>query len=547
MSVRRIVALVLLLVPSLAPASPRARIAPDLATGSGAQPTGSVCGRGEAIRCFAHVRLDERGTLLPADSPTGLGPADLRSAYQVDPAIAGSPTVAIVDAYGYASLESDLAAYRREFGLPPCTRASGCLTIVNQKGAAQPLPPEPPPDDDWTIETALDVDVISAVCPKCKILVVQATSPSPLDMYTAQNAAAAAHPAVISDSWGGPEQGDLSVQEPFFDHPGIAQFAAAGDAGFNNGGAGPNYPSTSAHVIAVGGTSLVEAPNARGFTETAWVEGGSSCSGSIARPAFQPASPCTKRVAADIAAIGDPQTGVAVFNAANGGWLTLGGTSAAAPIVAAIFASIGRGDITAAQLAQSTGALFDVTAGRNGSCSSILCNAGAGWDGPTGFGTPSAARLAAGGIGGGTGGGALEVKITSPADNATVPAGFKVTATASASAAAVGIAIDGELLQIVLTPPYEFTTPKTLAPGRHLVQIAADDADSNEVVAQINVTVTAGGGGGIGLGGGGGGDSSDTSRTAAGCNAGEDPGAPIALVIVLAFGAVIVRRSRRHS
>jgi hypothetical protein len=269
--------------------------------------------------------------------------------------------------------------------------ASGCLKIVNQSGQAAPLPPEGPASASWTIETALDVDVASAVCPRCKLLVVQSDDSSPRALFTAQSAAAAARPTVISDSWGLPTDAtdDLSTAEPFFDHPGIAQFVAAGDHGYNDGapggGNGPLYPGTSAHVIGVGGTALVRAANGRGWSESAWSNGGSACSFSIPRPAYQAGSPCPFRASADIAAVGDPATGVAIYNrAAAGGWTVIGGTSAAAPIVAALFASIGRGDITAAQIAQSTAALFDVTSGSNGTCGNLLCNATTGWDGPTG-------------------------------------------------------------------------------------------------------------------------------------------------------------------
>ncbi|HMG21508.1 MAG TPA: hypothetical protein VK607_09340, partial [Kofleriaceae bacterium] len=443
---------------SLASASPHARVRPDRMA-PGEAPTAAVCGGGGENHCYAHVRIDAAGEILAnagPGTPAGFGPAELQSAYQIDltkPMPPTPPTIAIVDAYGYANLESDLATYRSQFGLPPCTVSNGCLKIVNQRGTAA-LPPAPPADDDWTVETALDVDMASAACPHCKILVVLSDSPSNLDLYTAQNAAAAAGATVISDSWGAPQAigQDLTPNEQFFNHPGIAQFVAAGDSGYNEGGGGPAYPSTSAHVIAVGGTALVKSTTARGWSETAWTKGGSSCSYSIPKPAHQTATGCSFRAASDIAAVGDPATGVAVFNAANNGWLVIGGTSAAAPLVAAIFAASGRGNATAAGISQSTGSLFDVTAGSNGACGAPLCVAGAGWDGPTGYGTPSSAALAGGtgpGTGpggGGGGGGALAVAITSPADGDTLDAGFAVTATAT-GATEVGLVVDGTLVE----------------------------------------------------------------------------------------------------
>lgn len=513
-----------------APAAPP-RLVPDVRA-PGAPATAAVCSRGP-IRCFAHVLTTPDGEIAaaaaPLATPPGLGPAQIQSAYQIDPSRAKPATVAIVDAYGYANLESDLAVYRAQFGLPPCTRASGCLAIVNQNGATSPLPPESPPDDDWSEETALDVDMISAACPSCKIIVVQASDTSPLNMFTANNTAAALRPTVISDSWGfATAMGDdVSTGEPFFDHPGIAQFVASGDKGYDEGGMGATYPSTSAHTISVGGTSLVKAANARGWIETAWASGGSSCSFSVPRPAYQTSTACQFRAASDIAAVGDPATGVAVYDTRVGGWVVVGGTSAASPLVASLFASIGRGDITAAQLAQSTSALFDVTSGSNGTCGTILCNATTGWDGPTGFGTPSAALLSGAAPGG------FNVMITAPADGDSVDPGFQVMATAS-GAEVVGLFIDGNLLRTTTAPPYVFSTPTNLSFGPHDLQVVAQDAQNNQVVSEIHVKVRFGtpapapdpetGNGG-------------------GCSAGGGPGSGALLALLAAM--VVPRRRRR--
>jgi hypothetical protein len=242
------------------------------------------------------------------------------------------------------------------------------------------------------------MDMVSAACPKCKILVVQAENNTGEGLFLGQQAAAKLGAAVISNSWGGPESAgvDLSPAEPYFDQPGVAIFVAAGDDGFNDGGEGPDYPGTSAHTISVGGTRLVKDASARGWAETAWSKGGSACSLQIAKPAYQTASPCAFKATADIAAVGDPSTGLAVYNKRNGGWITLGGTSAAAPFIAAIYAATNRGGETSgAFLSANTDKLHDVTSGRNGMCGSnpLLCTAGVGWDGPTGYGTPNARAL----------------------------------------------------------------------------------------------------------------------------------------------------------
>jgi uncharacterized protein (TIGR03382 family) len=365
----------------------------------------SVCSGGK-FRCFAHVRTNRAGQRIAshAATPTGFGPPDLQAAYGIDPTVVvpTKPVVGIVDAYGYPALESDLAAYRSFYGLTPCTQANGCLKIVNQTGQAAPLPAAPPANDDWTVETALDIDMVSAACPKCDILVVQADDSSGDGLYIAENAAASLGATVISNSWGGPEQAgttaaQTATSEAYFDHAGIAIFVSAGDDGYNDAGQGPDYPGTSAHVISVGGTHLVKDTSTRGWTETAWTKGGSACSLSIAKPAYQTASPCTFKATTDVAAVGDPATGLAVYNAKNGGWITVGGTSASSPFVASIFAATGNGgQISGSFIAQKAALFNDVLSGNNGTCpagETLLCNAAAGWDGPTGYGTPNAKAL----------------------------------------------------------------------------------------------------------------------------------------------------------
>jgi hypothetical protein len=531
---RAVVAAAVLVIPGLAPASPP-RLVPDVRE-PGAPVTAAVCSSGP-IRCHAHVVTTPTGEVqaeaAPLAAPAGLGPAQIQAAYQIDPAKAKPATVAIVDAFGYADLEKDLATYRAQFGLPPCTRANGCLTILNQNGATAPLPPESPPDNDWSEETALDVDAVSAACPSCKIIVVQAND-NGVNMYTAQNAAAAARPTVISDSWGAATVmgGDPSPLETFFNHPGIAQFVSSGDSGYDEGGKGPTYPSTSAHTISVGGTALVRTGNARGWSETAWSKGGSSCAYTIPKPAYQTTTACMFRAASDIAAVGDPATGLAVYNTRAGGWVVVGGTSAASPLVAALFASIGLGNITAADLAQRTSALFDVTSGSNGPCGNILCNAATGWDGPTGFGTPSAALLS-GTPAPGPGPGTLDVKITAPVDGATVDPGFQVSATAS-GAAVVGLFIDGTLLRTATAAPYVFPTPTSLTFGTHVIQVVAQDAQNNQVVSEIRVQVR------FSAGPAGPPPEPETGR-GGGCQVGGDPALGLALV-----GGVLARLRRRR-
>jgi uncharacterized protein (TIGR03382 family) len=365
----------------------------------------ALCTQGR-FRCIARTQARRGRFSALATSPVGYGPVELQSAYKIDPnvIVGNKPTVAIVIAYGYLALESDLAVYRSTFGLPPCTIANGCLRIVNQQGQTSPLPPEPPPGEEgWRTETALDVDMASAGCPRCNILVVQADDNNGDGMLIAQNVAVRLGATVISNSWGSiedptPNPVEVARLEAFFNHPSVAIFAASGDNGYNDGGLGPGYPATSQHVIAVGGTRLRRDTSERGWAETAWAMGGSACSLSIPKPAHQVLSPCRFKATADVSAVGDPATGVAVYHAAaeRGPWLPVGGTSASSPLVAAIIAATGNGTATGAFFSANTSKLFDVTTGNNGTCApdTLLCNAAVGWDGPTGYGTPNGRALA---------------------------------------------------------------------------------------------------------------------------------------------------------
>jgi len=359
------------------------------------QPHAAICNGGR-FRCFAQRRTDETGRFIAFAQAQGIGATDLASAYNLDTSVDPNATIAIVDAYGYSALASDLAQYRSHYGLPACTVASGCLKIVNQQGQSAPLPANPLANDDWTGETARDVDMASAACPKCKILVVQADDDQGNGLFIANATAATLGATVVSNSWGGPEDNTVASSESYFNHPGIAIFVASGDNGYNDGGQGPDYPSTSAYKIGVGGTSLTPSSNSRGWAESAWSGGGSSCSTNVTKPSWQTSSACAMRMASDVAAVGDPNTGLAVYNAAQGGWSVVGGTSAASPLVAAIFALTKNGGATAQFAYLNTGAFYDVTSGKNGTCTTksstataYLCTGSVGYDGPTGNGAPN--------------------------------------------------------------------------------------------------------------------------------------------------------------
>ncbi len=355
--------------------------------------------RGEA-RCFAHIRVDEAGNPIhgkpdgaaPNVVPAGLGVADLRIAYGVGATGISTTVIAIVDAYGYAGAEADLAVYRAQYGLPPCTSTSRCFTKIDQRGGRS----YPRANTGWAQEQALDLDMASAMCPNCSILLVQADSASFADLAAAVNMAAATLGVrVISNSYGGGEAGS-TLYNPAYIHPGIAVTASSGDSGY-----GVSFPASSPGTIAVGGTSLTRAAGtARGWSETAWAGAGSGCSAVYAKPVWQTDTQCARRTVADISAVADPATGVAVYGPNGRGsqtsWLVFGGTSVAAPLIGGIYGALGAVSAApnAAQKIWQTApaGLNDVTSGSNGKCGgSYLCQAGPGFDGPTGNGTPAGA------------------------------------------------------------------------------------------------------------------------------------------------------------
>jgi hypothetical protein len=347
--------------------------------------------RRHQMACLSLVRTDVTAHhgIMPQAAPSGLGAADLRNAYALPSSSAGSgQTVAIVDAYDDPNAEADLATYRSQYGLPACTSASGCFKKVGQTGGSA----LPTPDPGWAEEESLDLDMVSAVCPNCHILLVEASQPTTHDLGTAVNTAIRLGAGYVSNSYGGSESpSDPASDSAFFNHPGVAITVAAGDSGY-----GVMYPAASQYVTAVGGTTLSRASSARGWSETVWSGTGSGCSAYDAKPSWQHDTGCSRRTVADVSAVADPGTGVAVYDTyRTGGWLVIGGTSASAPVIAGAYALAGpppASSYPASLPYAHTGALNDIRDGGNGSCGpSYLCTAGTGYDGPSGLGTPGGA------------------------------------------------------------------------------------------------------------------------------------------------------------
>ncbi|MEU6649286.1 putative Ig domain-containing protein [Streptomyces sp. NPDC046900] len=403
-------------------------------------PTQHLCGTPSAghASCFAQRRTDikQRLSAALAAAPSGLSPANLHSAYNL-PSTGGSGlTVAVVDAYNDPNAASDLATYRSTYGLSACTKANGCFKQVSQTGSTTSLPAN---DSGWAGEEALDIDMVSAVCPNCNIILVEANSASDSDLGIAENEAVSLGAKFVSNSWGGSESSSQTSEDTqYFKHPGVAITVSSGDSAY-----GAEYPATSQYVTAVGGTALTTSSNSRGWTESVWktnsTEGtGSGCSAYDPKPSWQTDTGCSRRMEADVSAVADPATGVAVYDTYGGsGWAVYGGTSASSPIVAGVYAlagTPGASDYPAKYPYSHTSNLYDVTTGNNGSCSpSYFCTATTGYDGPTGWGTPNGtAAFTAGSSSGNT------VTVTSPGSQSTTTGGsvsLQIHATDSAGAA----------------------------------------------------------------------------------------------------------------
>jgi subtilase family serine protease len=334
------------------------------------------------VYCESLLRTD-----VPSGSPSGYGPSDLQSAYNLPSASDGSgQTVAIVDAFDDPNAEADLYIYRNQFALPVCSTLNGCFKKLNQHGKKHPYPP---PDADWSVEISLDLDMVSAACPNCKIMLIEADRNTWHDVGKSVDEAVKLGAQIVSNSYGAIGHG---ANPRDYDHPGVMILASGGDGGYY--GHHNQQPAVFPTVVAVGGTSLTRGGGSRGWTETVWRSSGSGCS-KFPKPSWQTDSGCKYRTANDVAAVGDPATGVAVYDSyQQSGWIQLGGTSVGSPLNAAVFALAGNASqLDAAQSFYQTKNqqyLYDVTTGADGSCSpAYLCTGEAGYDGPTGWGTPN--------------------------------------------------------------------------------------------------------------------------------------------------------------
>ncbi|MFI7680572.1 peptidase S8 [Actinophytocola sp. NPDC049390] len=331
---------------------------------------------------------------LAAQAAADLRPytaADLQDAYQLPSERLGArQTIAVVSPYDNPNAEADLATYRAANDLAPCTADFPCLRRVNQRGGSEP----PPGHTGWGLNINAGLQVASAACPNCRLLLVGADSSDLADLNAAVDQAAIQGANVIVTVFGAREYPGQLADAGHYDHPGTVITAPAGDSGFGFGNTGTQLvPAAYGTVVAVGGTSLYRDTNARGWGETAMPNTGSGCSVYVPRPATQERGLCgDKRTVADVAAVADIDTPVAVYDTYGyPGWLAVSGTPLAAALIGGVYALAGNTDQAdpARRLARQHRQLNDVTTGANGQCGgSYLCTAVRGYDGPTGHGTP---------------------------------------------------------------------------------------------------------------------------------------------------------------
>jgi hypothetical protein len=299
-------------------------------------------------------------------TPKGWSAKAIESAYQLPITKGKGQTIGIVDAFSTPHLASDLGVYRKEYGLPPCPTASGCLRIVNQQGKPSPLPrPDPL---GWGVEETLDVSMVSAACPLCKIVIVEGKTSSFADLAAAENTAVRLGASVVSNSYGARESGFEQPYVKAYDQPGHVIVASSGDFGYT----AAQYPANLASVTAATGTRLPRANNARGWTESVWNSGvgasGSGCSAYVTKPTWQHDPHCPGRTVGDVAAVA---TNIPIYDSSipekfGGPWLTVGGTSASSPLIAAVHGLAGNATtVKPGNEYAHASSLFDVTTGNN--------------------------------------------------------------------------------------------------------------------------------------------------------------------------------------
>lgn len=385
------------------------------------------------VRCLSQIITDARGNPLqrplrrapkmgggafntrtmattPQDTPiapagNGLTPADLRSAYKITGNGTSSMTIAVVGIGTFSNVEEIVNTYREAYGFPDCTTASGCFKQVDKSGNA--ISPSRSSGTTTSLqESAADLELISAMCPNCKLILADSDSGYTRDLNVLMNRLKIAGANIVSISLAGPEQGNQPY-EAGFSQANLPVLAASGDYGYQqqNGKDIVNFPSSYPAVTAVGGTTLTPSSNTRGWSETAWGDDSdnaatSGCSQIYAKPGYQTDPLCANRTVADVSAAAngmsrDGSLGISLYLPLDKtrpdaqAWQTRVGTSLSTPIIAGVVGNAGVAYTSATPYAHRAN-LFDAIGGSTGSCGgTYLCTGVRGYDGPTGLGTPN--------------------------------------------------------------------------------------------------------------------------------------------------------------
>jgi len=347
----------------------------------------AVCGTPspDSMRCHSQVIVgSDHATPLTSTSPSGLSPAQIKSAYafSTSSTLGAGQTIAIVDAYDDPSAENDLGVFSAQYGLPACTTANGCFTKVNQTGGTK----YPRANSGWALEISLDIQWAHAIAPGAKILLVEAKSANSVDLFAAEDYASA-HANYVSNSWGGSESSSETSWDSHFTTAGVSYFVSSGDSGLP-----AQYPSSSPNVISVGGTTLTFNADGSLKSETGWSSGGGGCStyetATSAQVAFE--NLCgVKRATPDVSLDADPASGVSVYDttrySGQSGWFVVGGTSASSPMWAARSAASGA-QVNSAYVYTNNITYRDITAGGNTAGCLVgfdLCSGRGSWTGAT--------------------------------------------------------------------------------------------------------------------------------------------------------------------
>jgi subtilase family serine protease len=338
------------------------------------------------MACTALVRTDVK---VNPNTPSGLTPADLESAYNLPSTSKGSgQVVAIVDAYDNPNVASDLAEYRSTFGL-----GTAQFTKYNQEGQQSNYPEG---DTGWGVEIDLDVAMVSASCPNCTIWLFEANSNNFLDLAAAEVEAVKLGATIISNSYSATGCKRICSQKikKYFGTRGVTYLASAGDDGYGIG-----VPAQLESVVSVGGTDLTPSSGSRGWQETVWDGSGAGCS-KAPKPYWQHDKGCKGRTANDVSA--DGGVPVAEYDTyGQAGWIQVYGTSVSSPLLGGVFGLAGNSTKQSGGKAFWTLSgpdrkkdLFEITSGNDGTCTpTYLCTAGTGeykdYSGPAGWGTPN--------------------------------------------------------------------------------------------------------------------------------------------------------------